>query len=196
MGDQAKVGGGGVFSALTEIQKKLVAKKSKFNGFGKYNYRSAEDIFEGLKLVLGDCSVTISDDIIQVADRIYVKSTATIHCGHESHSVSAFAREPLEKKGMDAAQVTGSASSYARKYALCAMFAIDDGVDSDSVSAGGANGSTNTITSGQADQLKRLIKESNSDTDLFLKWAKSKTISGINPEIFSRAVSMLQSKIP
>jgi len=181
-----------IFSALSEIQKKLVAKKSKFNGFGKYNYRSAEDIFEGLKLVLGDCSVTISDDIIQVSDRIYVKSTVTIHCGHESHSVSAFAREPLEKKGMDAAQVTGSASSYARKYALCAMFAIDDGVDSD---AAGDGAGKNTITSSQADQLKRLIKESNSDTGLFLKWAKSDTISGINSEIFDRAVSMLQSKI-
>jgi len=119
-------------SALSEIQMKLNAPKNQYNKFGKYAYRSCEDIMEGLKKVLGGCSVTINDDIQMVGARIYVKATATLHLGNESISVSAFAREEENKKGMDSAQLTGSTSSYARKYALNGLFLIDDNKDADS----------------------------------------------------------------
>ena len=119
-------------SALSEIQLKFNAPKNQYNKFGKYAYRSCEDILEGLKKVLGSCSVTINDDIQMVGDRIYVKATATLHLGSESVSVSAFAREEENKKGMDSAQLTGSTSSYARKYALNGLFLIDDNKDADS----------------------------------------------------------------
>ncbi len=117
---------------LAEIQKSLKAPKNQYNNFGKYNYRSCEDILEGLKPHLGDCSVTITDSIEVHGDRVYVKATVTITDGENSHSVSAYAREPLSKKGMDDSQITGCASSYARKYALNGLFLIDDTKDADS----------------------------------------------------------------
>lgn len=119
-------------SALSEIQQKLNAPKNQFNKFGKYAYRSCEDIFEGLKPVLGSCSVTLSDDVVMVGDRIYIKAVATFHLGTESISVSGFAREEESQKGMAGAQLTGSTSSYARKYALNGLFLIDDNKDADS----------------------------------------------------------------
>ena len=118
---------------LNQIQVNLSAKKSKRNSFGNYNYRSAEDILEALKPHLKEtgCVLNLSDEIVLIGDRIYVKATATLSYGDESVSSSAFAREPIAKKGTDESQITGGASSYSRKYALCGLFAIDDGVDAD-----------------------------------------------------------------
>ncbi len=119
---------------LIKIQAALKAPKAHRNNFGGYNYRSCEDILEALKPLCAthDCFVNIFDEIVEVGGRIYVKATATIF-NSEGKSVSsvAFAREEETKKGMDAAQVTGSASSYARKYALNGLFAIDDTRDPD-----------------------------------------------------------------
>lgn len=121
--------------SLSKIQAELKAPKNQFNGFGKYNYRSCEDILEGVKPLLSkyNSTLTLSDDIVQVSDRIYVKATATFKDseGNETQT-TAFARESEEKKGMDASQVTGSSSSYARKYALNGLFCIDDTKDADS----------------------------------------------------------------
>lgn len=117
--------------ALSKIQQTLNAPKGQWNDYSKYHYRSCEDILEGLKKVLGECVVTISDDMVAVGNNIYVKSTATISLGTESESVTAFAREQESKKGMVGAQLTGSTSSYARKYALNGLFLIDDNKDSD-----------------------------------------------------------------
>lgn len=117
---------------VANIQRQLKAPKNQFNGFGKYNYRSCEDIMEGLKPTLGELVVTVSDDIKMVGDRIYVVSTATITNGENSLSNTAMARESLTKKGMDDSQITGTASSYARKYALNGLFLIDDTKDADS----------------------------------------------------------------
>ena len=105
---------------LVEIQSSLKAPKGQYNSFGKYKYRSAEDILEAVKPILRaqNCKLTIMDEIVAVGERIYVKAIATISDGTQSLSVCAFAREEDEKKGMDASQVTGAASSYARKYAL------------------------------------------------------------------------------
>jgi hypothetical protein len=118
---------------LVLIQRELKAPKSNFNSFGKYKYRSCEDILEAVKPLLAKhgCYLTLSDDIIMVGDRIYVKATATYREGKEELVVTAFAREEAEKKGMDASQVTGTASSYARKYALNGLFLIDDTKDAD-----------------------------------------------------------------
>lgn len=118
-------------SALTEIQKNLKAPKSNYNSFGKYNYRSCEDILEAVKPLLGDNTLTLSDEVVQIGDRIYVKATAVFRDGATETRVSAFAREAESKKGMDESQVTGTASSYARKYALNGLFLIDDTKDAD-----------------------------------------------------------------
>lgn len=122
----------GKMKKLIEIQKKLKAPKNQKNTFGNYNYRSCEDILEAVKPLLGDAVLTISDEMVQLGDRYYVKATVELICDKEKTTVSAYAREAEIKKGMDAAQITGAASSYARKYALNGLFLIDDTKDADS----------------------------------------------------------------
>lgn len=119
--------------ALGEVQYNLKAPKGQVNSFGHYNYRSCEDILEAVKPLLHEAglTLTLSDDVIAVGNRIYVKATATVSDGSESISNTAFAREAESKKGMDDSQVTGTASSYARKYALNGLFCIDDTRDAD-----------------------------------------------------------------
>lgn len=124
---------------LIEIQNKLKAPKGQYNSFGKYKYRSCEDILEALKPLLYEhkCQLTIADDMVAVGARIYVKAVATLtNSTGEAVTTTAFAREEEVKKGMDASQVTGAASSYARKYALNGMFCIDDTKDSDTTNIG------------------------------------------------------------
>ncbi len=118
---------------LNYIQINLNAPKNLYNSFGKYSYRNLEGIFIGLKPLLKEtvCAVTVSDEMVDVGGRIYVKATASITDGKDSHSVTAYAREDDSKKGMDLSQLTGSCSSYARKYAMNGLFAIDDTVDAD-----------------------------------------------------------------
>lgn len=119
---------------LIEIQNKLKAPKGQYNSFGKYKYRSAEDILEAVKPLLYElkCTLTLSDDIVSVGNRIYVKAIATLtNEAGEFHEVKAFAREDETKKGMDGSQITGASSSYARKYALNGLFCIDDTKDAD-----------------------------------------------------------------
>lgn len=116
---------------LSKIQQELKAPKGQMNSFGGYRYRSCEDIVEAVKPLLNGLTLTISDEVLSFGERFYVKATATISDGKNSIQTSAFAREPLEKKGMDSSQITGATSSYARKYALNGMFAIDDTKDAD-----------------------------------------------------------------
>lgn len=115
------------------IQKTLKAPKGQFNSFGKYKYRNCEDILEAVKplLPLSSC-ILLSDTIELIGDRYYIKATATFHFNSEQISVVAYARESLDKKGMDSAQITGATSSYARKYALNGLLLIDDTKDADS----------------------------------------------------------------
>ena len=124
-----------LYEKLSAIQSKLKAPKNQYNNFGKYNYRSCEDILEGLKPLLLEykATVTLSDEIKQIGDRYYLEATATFVDTEKGDKieVKALAREDETKKGMDLAQVTGSVSSYARKYALNGLFAIDDTKDSD-----------------------------------------------------------------
>lgn len=120
-------------SKLVEIQAELKAPKNQRNTFGKYNYRSAEDILEAVKPLLKkhDAKITLSDKPALVGDWHYVEATARFVCGDEVETVTAYAREPLNKKGMDESQITGTASSYARKYALNGLLLIDDTKDAD-----------------------------------------------------------------
>jgi hypothetical protein len=119
--------------ALSKIQSELVAPKDLYNKFGNYYYRSAESILEAVKPLLAknNAQLTVSDEVVIVGDRVYVKATATLTDGKETVSVTAYAREPSEKKGMDSSQITGATSSYARKYALNGLFLIDDSKDAD-----------------------------------------------------------------
>lgn len=119
---------------LIAIQSELKAPKSQFNPFGKYKYRKAEDILEAVKPLLAKqkCTLTITDDVVLIGNRIYVKATATIKNEKgEFETTTGWAREEETKKGMDGSQITGASSSYARKYALNGLFAIDDNADSD-----------------------------------------------------------------
>lgn len=120
---------------LMAIQTELKAPKGQYNSYGKYNYRSCEDILEALKPLLKahNCSLVISDDVEQIGDRYYIKATATLldNEGEDKIQNKAFARESLDKKGMDDSQITGTASSYARKYCLNGLFLIDDTKDAD-----------------------------------------------------------------
>lgn len=118
---------------LIAIQAQLKAPKDKTNNFGGYKYRSCESILEAVKPLLQaqGCILTISDEIVESGNRIYVKAKATLSDGEGEYTTFGFAREPESKKGMDEPQVTGTASSYARKYALNGLFAIDDTKDAD-----------------------------------------------------------------
>lgn len=118
---------------LLAIQTKLKAPKGQYNSFGKYSYRSAEDILEAVKPLNAEQGLllTITDEIKEIGRRVYVVATATVSDGTDELKVSAFAREPENKKGMDESQITGATSSYARKYALNGLYAIDDNKDAD-----------------------------------------------------------------
>jgi len=130
-----------IHEALKIIQSKLVAPKGQKNTFGNYKYRSCEDILEAVKPLLKETEtlLIIQDEIVLIGDRYYVKATAILKSGAPQEgsatgiSVSAFARESLSKKGMDDSQITGSTSSYARKYALNGLFCIDDTKDADTM---------------------------------------------------------------
>lgn len=129
-----------IHNKLMEIQHKLKAPKNQKNNFGGYNYRSCEDILESVKPLLYEqkCTLCISDEVISVIDSIYVQATATITDSETGEQVtsSAYAREQENAKGMTAPQITGSCSSYARKYALNGLFCIDDTKDADATNTG------------------------------------------------------------
>lgn len=145
---------------LIEIQKKLKAPKNQYNSFGKYKYRSCEDILEGVKPLLAEAGLAliIHDQIQAIEGRFYITATATLwdEEGKQITSSTASAREEEVKKGMDGSQVTGAASSYARKYALNGLFAIDDTKDADA---------TNTHD-------KEVKKEKLNDTSIYISLAK------------------------
>ena len=116
---------------LWTVQQTLNAPKNQRNNFGGYNYRSAEDILEAVKPLLQSITLTVSDEIVLIGNRYYVKATATLSDGEDEIAATAYAREEESKKGMDASQLTGATSSYARKYALNGLFCIDDARDPD-----------------------------------------------------------------
>ena len=188
---------------LMHIQTKLKSPKSQFNAFGKYSYRSCEDILESLKPLLEEykATVTLKDEIKLIGDRYYLEATATltdIETG-EKVEVSALAREEEIKKGMDAAQVTGSVSSYARKYALNGLFAIDDNKDADSTNTHGKSASKETKLSDA--QVKRLYaiaykcKIDKSKIDAMVKDKFSKSITELTKSEYDQVCEGLQARL-
>ena len=145
-----------VYMKLIEVQSKLKAPKSQFNKFGNYAYRNCEDILEALKPILNQVKavINISDEVVLIGERYYIKATVKFIDGETGDVIeaSAMAREEESKKGMDSSQLTGSTSSYARKYALNGLFAIDDTKDSDTTNT---HGKDNVTTLSEA-QLKRM----------------------------------------
>lgn len=152
---------------FSAIQQKLNAPKNLYNKFGNYSYRSCESILEAVKPLLGEAILTITDDIVEVGGRIYVKATARFVDGDFNIENTAFAREEEVKKGMDASQITGSASSYARKYALNGLFLIDDVKDADTAD----NSKNNSL-----EFFKEQIENATDEKQLGSLWYKYKVI--------------------
>lgn len=172
-----------IYEKLATVQQTLKAPKNQFNSFGKYHYRSCEDILEGLKEPLKSVGavVVISDEIISVGDRIYVKATAKFMDGTETVENTAFAREENEKKGMDASQITGATSSYARKYALNGLFLIDDCKDSDATNKGDTD-KVQVARTYQQEKKEAVEKTKISDAE-YDRLYKQCENSGINPSV-------------
>lgn len=147
-----------IYEKLSKIQTELVVAKNKRNDFGGFNYRSCEDILQAVKpfLTQHNLILTLSDEVVLVGDKHYIQATATLTDGAETINTKAFAREPATPKSkMDESQTTGSASSYARKYALNGLFALDDGADSDKLNDGKKT-NEKLITKAQISELKKL----------------------------------------
>ncbi|MDN9477810.1 ERF family protein [Clostridioides difficile] len=167
-----------VYIKLVNIQNTLKAPKNQYNNFGKYNYRSCEDILEGLKPILKEekALVILDDNIVQIGNRFYVEATATLIDAETGEKVStkALAREDETKKGMDLAQVTGSVSSYARKYALNGLFCIDDTKDSDATNKHGN------------EQKKKEVNESELNTLYSLGESIEKDKNRVDSEVYKK----------
>ena len=180
-----------IYAALMAVQAELKAPKGQHNSFGKYDYRSAEDIIEAVKPLLKENGLflTMSDDIVQIGDRYYVKATVSVTdiVTGESVQTSALAREAAQKKGMDESQVTGTASSYARKYALNGLFAIDDTKDADTDQYKQQTNQTAQNGAGRARKLKAPDEEMNkakrqlkAEVDrIGCTWDEVRAISGV-----------------
>ncbi len=176
---------------LIAIQSELKAPKNQYNTFGKYKYRSAEDILEAVKPLLKkyECHLTISDEMVVLGDRYYVKATATLAKEGESISTTAYAREEENKKGMDSSQLTGSTSSYARKYALNGLFCIDDTKDADFTNTHGKGEQPKPKTvkapakaeiESDMRQAKEAIEKCKSSEDLMVVWNTFKSLQGVS----------------
>lgn len=189
---------------LTLVQSELKAPKGNFNKFGNYKYRSCEDILEAVKPLLKahDCSLTINDEIVLIGDRYYIKATATFN-GDDVTTVSAFARESETKKGMDESQITGTASSYARKYALNGLFLIDDTKDADTDEYTNATKETKSttaskpkweLTEARLDVIAGLVFETNTDLDKMLAYYKIGKLEELNEEQYNKVIAQLNAK--
>jgi len=167
---------------LSDIQQKLKAPKNQRNKFGNYNYRSCEDILEAVKPLLGECTLTLSDEIVEVGGRVYVKSTAALLTPDgKVCEAYGYAREAAVKKGMDDSQITGSTSSYARKYALNGLFCIDDNKDADATNDHGKapakkaakKAAKEKATKQQLENIKTLRSQLGTSDDVFKKQLES-----------------------
>lgn len=184
------------YQKIMAIQKELKAPKNQRNSFGNYNYRSCEDIFEAVKPLLNEYGLmlTISDTLIQIGERYYVRAEAKITDGDEWLVNTAFAREEETKKGMDGSQITGASSSYARKYALNGLFLIDDVKDSDSTNTG------TEVTQEEAEKYVltfgkyngRLLKEVCEEDDKYINWLFE---SEKTDEVVKKCITLLTGKV-
>jgi len=188
-------------NALAKIQAELKVPKNQENKFGGYKYRSCEDILEAVKPLLKkhESLLTISDDVIEIGGRVYVKATAYFESDGYSKEVKAYAREPESKKGSDESQITGAASSYARKYALNGLFCIDDTKDADATNDHGREEKPKgvqpkVITAEQVAALESLAAEVGADIKAFCSWMKIPDLSHLPAERHQNAVTALEKK--
>lgn len=194
---------------LAEIQAELKCGKSQYNSFGNYAYRSCEDILEAVKPLahLRDCAILLSDKPLMVGDRYYIEATAQlIDCeSGEIISNTASAREEESKKGMDGSQITGTASSYARKYALNGLFCIDDTKDADTDSYGIQTGkgraedlkpkqTKELVGDLELEELDMLIAAKGADTNGMCKYFKKRCLEEFTLTDYHKAVEMLKKK--
>lgn len=192
---------------LTKIQTELKAPKNQYNKFGGYNYRSAEDILEAVKplLLKYGAELTICDEICEIGGRIYVKAVCKYREGNDGVTVNAYAREPENKKGMDDSQITGTASSYARKYALNGLFLIDDTKDADT-NAYYEQSRNNpppaqkkTIgdrsTKEQWEEIDKLIEQTKTDRAKMFGYYKVKDVTDMNFDTARNCIANLKAKL-
>ena len=197
--------------ALSAIQSELKAPKGQFNSFGKYKYRSCEDILEAVKPLLKkyNSCLTISDQVVQVGDRYYIQATATFRAfdhltGQPEISNSAYARESEKKSGMDESQITGTASSYARKYALNGLFLIDDTKDADTDEYKGADAvedlrKTEKVRTEKISEVKiKAIQQAAANAEIpiesILKKFDLSDLSSMTEEQFLTCTAMIQKQ--
>jgi purine-nucleoside phosphorylase len=161
---------------LVTIQSELKAPKSQRNNFGNYNYRSCEDILEAVKphLLKNGLFLSITDELVNIGDRYYIKATSIITDGIDKLSVDAYAREEENKKGMDSSQISGACGSYARKYSLNGLFLIDDAKDSDATNT--HDDKPKTISASEAVQLSNLLNAAIAETNICENVDKLKAI--------------------
>ena len=184
---------------IREVQTQIKAPKNLYNSFGKYKYRNAEGILEAVKPYLSgyNLCLTLSDEIVQVGERYYVRATATIYdgMGSGSMSVSAYAREAVAKKGMDDSQITGTASSYARKYALNGLFLLDDTKDADTDEnriERENRQAEKTISKTEAKALYAMLQNRGIDVNDFMAEKNIQKLSDLSPEEYAKAMRELK----
>lgn len=186
-----------IIEALRNIQTNLKAPKGRRNEFGGYNYRSAEDILEGVKPLLSEngCALYLNDELVLIGDRYYIKAEATLDNGTDRISATAYAREAPAKKGYDESQITGSASSYARKYALNALLAIDDTKDADALntSAEYTAQPTEKKTKGRDKAAFNDLEACATDAEVVEVWGKYPALH--SNEDFRQAVSLKRQSL-
>ena len=190
---------------LTKIQSELKAPKNQYNKFGNYHYRSAEDILEAVKplLLKYGAELTICDEICEIGGRIYVKAVCKYREGSDGVTVNAYAREPENKKGMDDSQITGTASSYARKYALNGLFLIDDTKDADTNEYSKQSSSQppaqkavgDKITPEQIGEINGLCKQLGTDMKLMLGYYKVTRLEHMTFDTARRCIAELRKKL-
>ena len=173
---------------LIKIQQELKAPKNQFNSFGNYNYRSCEDILEAVKPLLNETQtiLRLTDELVQIGERYYVKATAILTDGTEEVINTAFAREEETKKGMDGSQITGASSSYARKYALNGLFLIDDVKDSDTTNKGNEQQEEKKASPKQIDILSKYYTGDN-----LTKLLNSNNIENLEDMPMKRATELI-----
>lgn len=202
-----------IYGKLNKIQTELKAPKGQMNKFGGYKYRSTEDIMEAVKPLLAETKtiLTVSDEVVLIGERYYVQAVATLRDCEEEGQISntAFAREEESKKGMDGSQVTGASSSYARKYALNGLFAIDDTKDSDATNTHGKEETVDTqadmpeservdatkqINKIQAEAIKALAEKTNSDVAALCKHYGVASLDALNIQQWMDAKKIMEKK--
>lgn len=186
-----------IYQKLSEIQNELKAPKSNRNTFGNYNYRSAEDILEAAKPICKKHNTTLvlSDELQNIGDRYYIKATAKLidHEAISSIEVSAYAREEETKKGMDGSQITGTASSYARKYALNGLFNIDDTKDADTDEY--TKRTKDELSPKQIQDFMDLVVDTETDLDKLKEYYKVVDIRELSSKQYNEALNKMKKKV-